>query len=149
MPEVAPTRVIFLKRQRIDSYKNNPSQSSLMIHQKCVAVSVPAETLLSAWIFLFCCVRFEPGRRGQLWMLHLQTATNKSYFKNSTLKLALQGKGEVFCDYLVLHHPETNWSAALANKPTNQHTLQHLQTSTTLNRWRNSVHCQFNFKWLV
>ncbi len=25
------------------------------------------------------CVRFEPGRRDQLWMLSLQTATDKSY----------------------------------------------------------------------
>lgn len=45
----------------------------------------------------------------------------------------LQDKGEVFCDYLVPLHPETNFSGvqhrspALANKLTNQHTLQHLQ----------------------
>lgn len=43
----------FSKRQGLDSYKNNPSQSSLMTPYKCVAVSVSAEALPSACIVLF------------------------------------------------------------------------------------------------
>lgn len=47
------------KKQQLclDSYKNNPSQSPLMTHQKSVAVSVCAKTLPSACMFLlFCCL---------------------------------------------------------------------------------------------
>ncbi len=40
-----PNKKDFPKKRCIDSNKNNPSQSSSMIHWKCVAVSVSAETL--------------------------------------------------------------------------------------------------------
>lgn len=42
----------FPKKQCTDSYKHNPSQSSLMTPSKCVAACLFAETLLFARVFL-------------------------------------------------------------------------------------------------
>ncbi len=49
------------QKQCIDSYKNKPSQQSLTTNEKCVVVSVSAETLPSVCIFLFCYVRDVSG----------------------------------------------------------------------------------------